>query len=82
MLTDFPNMQALGATLITIVALVLCVRILRGRKRWRVLSGSGLSRRMGSLSNFPDFTSGLGTLLSEHLVSVSCTQQPARIVCA
>lgn len=58
------DVQALGATIITIVAIVLCVRIFRGRKRWRVLSSNGLSRRLGSLTNLQGFSSGLGQCYS------------------
>ena len=72
-------MQALGATLITLVAIVLCARILRGRKRWRGLSSNGLSRRMGSLSSFPGFTSGLGKCFLWRFVSISYVQVLARI---
>ena len=67
-------MQALGATLITVVAIVLCVRILRGRKRWKVLCSNGLSRRMGSLSSFPGFSSGLGEYFPLHFASTLCMQ--------
>ena len=58
------DVQALGATFITIIAIVLCVRIFRGRKRWRVLSSNGLSRRLGSLTNLQGFSSGLGQCCS------------------
>ena len=71
------HVQALGASIITIVAIVLCVRILRGRKRWRGLSSSGLSRRMGSLSSFAGLTSGLG-IPPQHFISISCMVCPAR----
>ncbi len=64
-------MQALGATIITALAVWLCVRILKGRRRWRGLSSSDISQRLGSLGNLNGHKSSMGT----PVASLSCTTE-------
>ena len=69
--TPEAHAQALGATIITALAVWLCVRILKGRRRWRGLSSNAISRRLGSLGNLNGHKSSMGT----PIASLSCITQ-------